>query len=162
MVRILEKLYTITRNFTIPINKPEARDASIAFNRHLNPERWITTLFSILLTSWEIFWKLFMLLIKRESLDKAIFKEGRCLMQKHKEKTPMSQGESRASHPLRRSPQKDRAVAFQHCLFSSLDSIHSELATHQNHPRNLNEALDPTLSFTRSEAGVHVSVFSLF
>ena len=55
-------------------------------------------------------------------------------MQKHKEKTPMSQGESRASHPLPRSPQKDRAVAFQHCLFSSLDSIHSELATHQNHP----------------------------
>ena len=83
-------------------------------------------------------------------------------MQKHKEKTPMSQGESRASHPLPRSPQKDRAVAFQHCLFSSLDSIHSKLATHQNHPRNMNEALDPTLSFTRSEAGVHVSVFSLF
>ena len=29
----------------------------------------------------------FMFLIKREPLDKAIFKEGRCLMQKHKEKT---------------------------------------------------------------------------
>ena len=28
----------------------------------------------------------FMFLIKREHLDKAIFKEGRCLMQKHKEK----------------------------------------------------------------------------
>lgn len=54
MVCILEKLYTITRNFTIPINKPKARDASIAFNRHLNPERWTTALFSILLTSWKI------------------------------------------------------------------------------------------------------------
>ena len=51
MVYILEKLYIITRNFTIPINKPKARDAIIAFNRHLNPERWITALFSILLTS---------------------------------------------------------------------------------------------------------------
>lgn len=51
MVYILEKLYIITRNFTISINKPKARDASIAFNRHLNPERWITALFSILLTS---------------------------------------------------------------------------------------------------------------
>ena len=51
MVCILEKLYTITRNFTIPINKPKARDASIAFKRHLNPERWTTALFSTLLTS---------------------------------------------------------------------------------------------------------------
>ena len=39
-------------------------------------------------------------------------------MQKHKEKTPMSQGESRASHPLPRSPQKDRAVAFQYLIIN--------------------------------------------
>ena len=70
----------------------------------------------------------------------------------------MSQGESHGSHPFPRSPQKDQAVAFQHRLFSSSDSIHSKLAAHQNHLRNLNETLDPTLNFTWSGAGVHVSM----